>query len=40
MWWPGFCGTYDVVAALYLAWLLSRSTIAADAGARKAMSTS
>jgi len=21
-WWPAFCGTYDVVAAAYLAWLL------------------
>jgi len=22
--WPGFCGSYDVVAAAYLAWLLKR----------------
>src|SRR5262245_32541124 len=22
-WWPGFCGTYDVVAAAYLAWLIT-----------------
>ena len=22
VWWPGFCGTYDVVAAMYLAWLI------------------
>lgn len=22
LWWPAFCGTYDVVAAGYLAWLL------------------
>ena len=21
-WWPAFCGAYDVVAAVYLAWLL------------------
>jgi hypothetical protein len=24
-WWPHFCLAYDVVAAAYLAWLLSRS---------------
>jgi hypothetical protein len=30
-WWPAFCGTYDVAAAGYLAWLiLSRRTPAAD----------
>ena len=23
-WWPAFCGTYDVVAAGYLAWRLTR----------------
>lgn len=22
VWWPAFCGTYDVTAAAYLAWLL------------------
>lgn len=22
MWWPGFCLAYDVVAAIYLAWLI------------------
>lgn len=22
-WWPGFCGAYDVVAAIYLGWLLT-----------------
>lgn len=22
VWWPGFCGTYDAVAAVYLAWRL------------------
>jgi hypothetical protein len=27
-WWPAFCGTYDVVAALGLAWLLRRGSIA------------
>lgn len=26
-WWPAFCGTYDVVAGLILAWLLKRSAI-------------
>lgn len=30
-WWPAFCGAYDVVAAAYLAWLLSRSRIPAVA---------
>lgn len=30
-WWPEFCGAYDVVAAAYLAWLLSRSRIPAVA---------
>jgi hypothetical protein len=39
-WWPGFCLAYDVVAALYLAWLLSRSTITADASAEKIMTSS
>lgn len=24
VWWPGFCGGYDVAAAAYLAWLLWR----------------
>ena len=28
-WWPPFCLSYDVVAAAYLAWLLSRSRIRA-----------
>jgi hypothetical protein len=28
-WWPAFCGAYDVVAAAYLAWLLSRSKVRA-----------
>ncbi len=27
VWWPGFCGAYDVVAAGCLAWLLKRSKI-------------
>jgi hypothetical protein len=27
--WPGFCGTYDVVAGLYLAFLLRRSRVTA-----------
>lgn len=29
-WWPMFCMTYDVVAGLCLAWLLTRSRIAAE----------
>lgn len=28
-WWPMFCLTYDITAAGYLTWLLSRSRIAA-----------
>ena len=30
-WWPTFCLSYDVVAAAYLAWLLSRSRVRATA---------
>jgi hypothetical protein len=30
-WWPSFCLSYDVVAAAYLAWLLSRSRVRATA---------
>jgi hypothetical protein len=30
-WWPQFCGAYDVVAAAYLATLLSRSKVRAAA---------
>lgn len=26
-WWPGFCGTIDIVLGLYLAWLISRNRI-------------
>lgn len=29
VWWPGFCLTYDVTAAGYLAWLLLRRQTAA-----------
>jgi hypothetical protein len=29
VWWPPFCLAYDVVAAAYLAWLLSRSRVRA-----------
>lgn len=29
VWWPGFCLTYDVTAAGYLAWLLQRRQTAA-----------
>ena len=28
-WWPGFCGTYDVVAGAYLAFLLRRTEVGA-----------
>jgi len=28
VWWPGFCLTYDVTAAAYLAWLLRRGQAA------------
>lgn len=28
-WWPPFCGAYDVVAGLYLAWLLSSGRLLA-----------
>ncbi len=31
LWWPAFCLAYDVVAAAYLAWLLSRSRVRAAA---------
>jgi hypothetical protein len=31
VWWPSFCLAYDVVAAAYLAWLLSRSRVRAAA---------
>jgi hypothetical protein len=30
-WWPMFCLTYDIAAAGYLAWLLSRSKLTAEA---------
>ncbi len=30
-WWPSFCLAYDVVAAVYLAWLLLRSRLHASA---------
>jgi hypothetical protein len=30
-WWPAFCLAYDLIAAAYLAWLLSRSRIRAAA---------
>ena len=30
-WWPGFCLTYDVAAAAFLAWLLMRSKVRAVA---------
>ncbi len=31
VWWPGFCLTYDVVAAAYLGWLLKSGRIRATA---------
>jgi hypothetical protein len=31
-WWPAFCGTYDVTAAAYLAWLLWRGRLRAANG--------
>lgn len=31
LWWPAFCLAYDLVAAAYLAWLLSRSKVHANA---------
>jgi hypothetical protein len=33
-WWPGFCLTYDVGAAAFLAWLLTRSKL--EPGPRRA----
>jgi hypothetical protein len=30
-WWPHFCLAYDVIAAVYLTWLLSGSTVGAAA---------
>ena len=29
VWWPAFCGTFDVTAALYLAWLLGSGRVGA-----------
>lgn len=28
-WWPAFCSAYDIVAGLYLAWLLKRARVSA-----------
>lgn len=33
LWWPEFCGAYDVVAAAYLAWLLKTSRVRASGSA-------
>ena len=30
-WWPAFCSSYDVAAAAYLGWLLSRNRVRANA---------
>jgi hypothetical protein len=32
-WWPAFCLAYDVTAAAYLAWILSRRKVRADSSA-------
>ncbi len=32
VWWPAFCGAYDVAAAAYLAWLLATSRLKATPG--------
>lgn len=32
-WWPSFCGSYDVAAAAYLGWRLSRPDVGGVAGA-------
>ena len=29
IWWPGFCGTYDVSAAIYLVWLIRSGRVRA-----------
>jgi hypothetical protein len=34
VWWPGFCLSYDLVAAAYLAWLLGSDKITAVPTAR------
>jgi hypothetical protein len=31
VWWPAFCSSFDLTAAVYLAWLLSTSRITAKA---------
>jgi hypothetical protein len=37
--WPGFCSAYDVVAAAYLAWLMSRARGVSDRGEGRADGT-
>ena len=39
VWWPGFCGTYDVVFAAILAWLLYRNVVPARATTGGAISS-
>lgn len=34
-WWPAFCGSYDVVAAAYLAWLLAAGRLRASSDGRQ-----
>jgi hypothetical protein len=31
VWWPSFCMAYDIVAAVYLGWLLTRERVRAKA---------
>lgn len=34
-WWPAFCGSYDVVAGAYLAWLLKTGRVPVGRGDRR-----
>lgn len=34
-WWPAFCGSYDVVAGAYLAWLLKSGRVPVRRGDRR-----
>ena len=34
-WWPAFCGSYDVVAGAYLAWLLKAGRVPVRRGDRR-----
>lgn len=35
VWWPEFCGAYDIAAAVFLGWRLRQSKTAADSLARE-----